>query len=137
MSTSEVTTKGLRSARPGRDALVGVNVGEGGTNQPTGRHPGRGEQPMVPRASFSSYYGKPIINKPVWEARDIAGYFFLGGLAGASSLVAAGADLTGRRQLSRVMKTGALAAGGLSFVALVHDLGRPERFLNMLRTFKP
>ena len=27
--------------------------------------------------------------------------------------------------------------GGVSVVALVHDLGRPERFLNMLRVFKP
>jgi hypothetical protein len=56
---------------------------------------------MVPKAEFTSYYGKPIINPPVWEARDIAGYFFLGGLAGGSSLLAAGADLTGRTGLSR------------------------------------
>ena len=51
---------------------------------------------MVPKAEFTSYYGKPVLNPPVWEARDIAGYFFLGGLAGGSSLLAAGADLTGR-----------------------------------------
>jgi DMSO reductase anchor subunit len=96
----------------------------------------RAEQPMVPKAEFTSYYGKPIINPPVWEARDIAGYFFLGGLAGASSLLAAGADLTGRPELSRVAKTGALAAGALSVAALVHDLGRPARFINMMRVFK-
>ncbi|HEY4465078.1 MAG TPA: NrfD/PsrC family molybdoenzyme membrane anchor subunit [Streptosporangiaceae bacterium] len=94
------------------------------------------EQPMVPRAEFTSYYGKPILNPPVWEARDIAGYFFLGGLAGGSSLLAAGADLTGRPGLSRVAKSGALAAGALSVAALVHDLGRPARFINMMRVFK-
>jgi hypothetical protein len=96
----------------------------------------RAEQPMVPKAEFASYYGKPILNPPVWEARDIAGYFFLGGLAGGSSLLAAGADLTGRPALSRAAKTSAVAAGALSVAALVHDLGRPARFINMMRVFK-
>jgi formate-dependent nitrite reductase membrane component NrfD len=84
-----------------------------------------------------SYYGRPIINPPVWEEREIAGYLFTGGLAGASSILAAGADLTGRPALargSRVMATGAI---GISLLALVKDLGRPLRFLNMLRVFKP
>jgi hypothetical protein len=96
----------------------------------------RAERPMVPRAEFTSYYGKPVLNPPVWEVREIAGYFFLGGLAGGSSLLAAGADITGRPGLSRVAKTGACAAGALSVAALVHDLGRPARFLNMMRVFK-
>jgi hypothetical protein len=91
---------------------------------------------MVPPAEFSSYYGKPVINSPVWHSPDIPGYLFLGGLAGASSVMAAGADLTGRPGLARAAKAGALAAGGLSLLALVHDLGRPARFLNMLRVFK-
>ena len=91
---------------------------------------------MVPRAEFTSYYGRPVLKAPVWEARDIAGYFFLGGLAGGSSLLAAGADLTGRPGLSRVAKTGACAAGLVSLAALIHDLGRPARFLNMMRVFK-
>ena len=91
---------------------------------------------MVPEAEFTSYYGKPVLNPPVWEARDIAGYFFLGGLAGGSSLLAAGADLTGRPELSRVAKAGAFAAGLVSLAALIHDLGKPARFLNMMRVFK-
>jgi formate-dependent nitrite reductase membrane component NrfD len=73
----------------------------------------------------------------VWEAREIAGYLFLGGLAGASSVVALGAQLTGRPGLARGAKAGAAAAAGLSLAALVADLGRPARFLNMLRVFKP
>ena len=91
---------------------------------------------MVPRAEFTSYYGRPVIKKPVWEERDIAGYLFLGGLAGASSVMAAGAQLTGRPSLARTSKTGAGIAIGASLVALVHDLGRPQRFLNMLRVVK-
>ena len=92
---------------------------------------------MVPDAEFTSYYGRPVIKEPVWKAADIAGYLFLGGLAGASSVLAAGAQLSGHRQLARVGKLGALGAISLSAVALVHDLGRPERFANMLRVFKP
>ena len=84
-----------------------------------------------------SYYGTPIINPPVWAERDIAGYLFAGGLAGGSSLLAAGADLTARPCLARRAKLCASAAIAASLVALIHDLGRPARFINMLRMFKP
>lgn len=103
-----------------------------------GRRRGRqGEQLMVPRAEFASYYGRPIIKAPSWAPQDIAGYFFLGGLAGAGSVLAAGAQLTGRTTTASAMKLSSLAAVSLSAAALVHDLGRPGRFANMLRVFKP
>jgi Polysulphide reductase, NrfD len=92
---------------------------------------------MVPKAEFSSYYGLPILNAPVWHRLDIAGYLFLGGLAGASSVLAAGAQLTGRDLMAGRTKLVATGAIGLSAVALVHDLGRPSRFYNMLRVLKP
>jgi formate-dependent nitrite reductase membrane component NrfD len=97
----------------------------------------RAEQMMVPDVEFTSYYGRPIIKEPVWEVPDVPGYLFFGGLAGASSVLAAGAELSGYGELARVAKVGALGAISLSAVALVHDLGRPDRFLNMLRVFKP
>ncbi|WP_185932792.1 NrfD/PsrC family molybdoenzyme membrane anchor subunit [Streptomyces sp. WAC 01325] len=97
----------------------------------------RGEQLMVDRAEFTSYYGRPVIKAPSWSARDIAGYFFLGGLAGAGSVLAAGAQLTGRRRTATAMKVSSLTAVSLSAVALVHDLGRPARFSHMLRVVKP
>jgi hypothetical protein len=106
------------------------------TGVSTGRRGRRGEQPMVPPAEFTSYYGKPVLNSPVWASPDIPGYLFLGGLAGAASVLAAGADLTGRGELGRAAKAGAASAGALSLLALVRDLGRPARFLNMLRVFK-
>lgn len=98
---------------------------------------GRAEQLMVPPAEFTSYYGRPVIKEPVWRKPDVPGYLFLGGLAGGSSVLAVGAQLSGHRDLARVAKTGAAGAISLSAVALVHDLGRPDRFLNMLRVFKP
>lgn len=131
MSESEVTRDGVRHARPDREAPTGVHAGR------RRRRRGRGEQPMVPDAEFSSYYGKPVLNKPTWKPLDIAGYLYLGGLAGASSLLAAGAGATGRPALGRTAKAGAAGAITLSLAALVHDLGRPSRFLNMLRVFKP
>jgi formate-dependent nitrite reductase membrane component NrfD len=97
----------------------------------------RGEQSMVPPAEFSSYYGRPVINEPTWGVPDVPGYLFLGGLAGASSALAASAQLTGRRELALAAKTAAAGAISLSAAALVHDLGRPARFYNMLRVFKP
>jgi formate-dependent nitrite reductase membrane component NrfD len=96
----------------------------------------RGEQPMVPPAEFTSYYGRPVLKEPVWKSPDVPGYLFLGGLAGASSALAAFAQLSGNRELSRASKTAAAGAISLSAAALVHDLGRPARFLNMLRVFK-
>jgi formate-dependent nitrite reductase membrane component NrfD len=91
---------------------------------------------MVPRARPDSYYGRPVLKETVWKGQDVAGYLFFGGLAGASSLQAAFAQLHGNHELSRVSKVAAAGAIGLSAVALVHDLGRPARFLNMLRVFK-
>ncbi|GAA3743169.1 hypothetical protein HDA32_003182 [Spinactinospora alkalitolerans] len=128
MSTSDVTKQGMRGARPGREALTG--------SKRVRRR--RGDRhAMVPEAEFRSYYGKPVLNQVPWAATDIAGYLFLGGLAGASSVLAAGAELTGRPDLARAMKVGALGAISGSVVALVHDLGRPARFVNMLRVCKP
>ncbi len=96
-----------------------------------------GAEIMVPDAEFTSYYGRPVIKEPSWEAPDVPGYLFLGGLAGASSVLAVGSQLFGYRELAKVAKVGALGAISLSAVALVHDLGRPGRFVNMLRVFKP
>jgi hypothetical protein len=92
---------------------------------------------MVPRAEFGSYYGRPVLKKPVWKELDIAGYLFTGGIAAGSALLAAGADLTGRPAMRRSARLTSLAALTVSGGALVHDLGRPERFANMLRVFKP
>jgi len=108
-----------------------------GSKVSMGRRGGRGERAMVPDASFSSYYGRPVIKEPSWQEPDIAGYLYLGGLAGASSAIALGAQLTRRPALERASKIGALAAIGAGMVGLLHDLGRPARFVNMLRVFKP
>ncbi|MDJ1132187.1 NrfD/PsrC family molybdoenzyme membrane anchor subunit [Streptomyces iconiensis] len=102
-----------------------------------GRRSGRGEQTVVPRAEFTSYYGKPVLNIPAWKPANIAGYFFLGGLAGAGSVLATGAHLTGSPVTARALKVSSTVAIAGSAAALIHDLGRPSRFANMLRVVKP
>ena len=110
--------------------------GNGDGRRRSGRR-AAGEVAMVEDAEFTSYYGRPIIKAPVWKTPDVPLYLFLGGAAGSSAVLGALADLTGRPALTR---TARLVAGGgslASVVFLIHDLGRPERFLHMLRVFKP
>lgn len=83
-----------------------------------------------------SYYGRPILKRPVWKWL-IPAYFFTGGLAAGSSLLAFGARLTGRHRLARRARVTSFAAMTASTVFLVEDLGRPERFANMLRVLRP
>ena len=85
--------------------------------------------------TMKSYYGRPVVKEPVWQP-EIPIYLFVGGLAGASSVLHAGARLAGNAALAKtslyVGTAGDLAGPPL----LVSDLGRPERFLNMFRVFK-
>ena len=91
---------------------------------------------MVPRAEFRSYYGRPVIKEPVWKEPDVPAYLFFGGLAGASSVLGAAAQLTGHPGLARAAKVAAFGGISVSTVALINDLGRPARFHHMLRVFK-
>lgn len=92
---------------------------------------------VAPEPDFASYYGRPVLKRPVWKQPDVPAYLFVGGVAGASAVLAEGAAASGRPDLERVCRLMAAGGAGLGTVALVHDLGRPERFLNMLRVFKP
>jgi hypothetical protein len=91
---------------------------------------------MVPEARFDSYYGRPILKEPTWKA-DIPFYLFAGGMAGASAVLAEGAAVRGLPSLESVARVAAAGSAAAGTVALVHDLGRPSRFLNMLRVLKP
>lgn len=82
-----------------------------------------------------SYYGRPVVKEPVWTP-EIPIYFFTGGLAGASAAVAWLADVRGDEELGRRAWAVALFGAMASPALLVSDLGRPLRFLNMLRMFK-
>src|SRR3954468_8161720 len=134
-----------------------MNGGGGGVRGRPKMNRGRGEAAMVPRAEPASYYGRPVIKPPVWSA-EVPWYLFAGGLAGASAVLGTAADAAGNRPLAR--RAWLLASGGggarppptpprarrawllasagvaASPPLLISDLGRPERFLNMMRVFK-
>ena len=84
-----------------------------------------------------NYYDLPLLKKPVWTW-EIPVYFFVGGAAGASAVIGMAAQLAGADQrVVRDARRIAAIGANLSVPLLIADLGRPERFLNMLRVFKP
>jgi polysulfide reductase-like protein len=92
----------------------------------------------IPRDATAGrgYYGQPIIKPPVWTW-EVGLYLFAGGTAGMSGVLAFAALLAGQ-PLSFVKIALAIAFAGaiVSPALLIWDLGRPARFLYMMRVFK-
>src|SRR5947208_11215073 len=100
-----------------------------------GARPGGAPFPVA--SPETGYYGIPLLKEPAWTW-EIPLYFFVGGAAGAAAVVGAIASYTGAdRRLVRDARWIAAAGSVLSPALLISDLGRPERFLNMMRVFKP
>src|SRR2546430_11362670 len=86
----------------------------------------------------TTYYGYPVLKAPTWHW-EIIWYFFFGGLAAGCYVIASIASLFGSRE-DRVVARAGYYLSLLSVLPcpllLIKDLGRPERFLHMLRIFK-
>ncbi len=91
---------------------------------------------MVPDAEFTSYYGRPIVKPSPWR-EDIPAYLFLGGLAGGSALLGAGADVTGRPALRRNARLSALGRSDSASPHWCTTWAGRRAFSNMLRVAKP
>ena len=101
---------------------------------------GTGIEPVgapIPRASEETgYYGLPLLKQPQWSW-EIPLYFFVGGAAGSAATIGAMADwIGGDYELAKHARWMALGGAGISTALLIADLGRPSRFLNMLRVIK-
>ncbi|CCG03909.1 NrfD/PsrC family molybdoenzyme membrane anchor subunit [Blastococcus saxobsidens] len=124
----------------GGDPGAGWHRADGAPAQRRERHRrrrrGAGEALMVEEAEFTSYYGRPVIKPPVWKQPDVPLYLFLGGTAGSSAVLGCFAEMTGRSAMARAAHLTAAGTALSSVGFLIHDLGRPSRFLNMLRVFK-
>lgn len=84
----------------------------------------------------TGYYGIPLLKEPAWTW-EIPLYFFVGGAAGSAAVLGAIARWTGRDVvLARDCRYIAAVGTALSSILLIADLGRPARFLAMLRVFK-
>lgn len=102
----------------------------------TGKRTRGGRGSVVPDAEIRTYYDRPVLKQPVWTW-EIPWYFFSGGLAGASSMLAFAAARRGDTHPARTWRRLALGGAVASPALLISDLGRPERFVNMLRVFRP
>lgn len=92
-----------------------------------------------PERSDPTYYDRPMLQAPVW-GWAIPVYYYVGGLTGASLVIGAACQIRGRKKYGRLIRlcrwigfVGASISGAL----LIYDLGKPSRFLNMLRVFRP
>jgi formate-dependent nitrite reductase membrane component NrfD len=103
------------------------------------QQPAPGATGSDPQESHAGYYDLPVIRRPHWKWLVI-GYFYFGGISGASALIAALLRLSGDASGAKLARI----AGYVSFVSLlpcplllILDLGRPARFVYMLRAFRP
>ncbi len=84
-----------------------------------------------------SYYGLPLLKPTTWTW-EVPAYFFVGGAAGAAAVIGFAGQISGAdAKLVRDARWIAAIGAALSAPLLIADLGRPERFLHMLRVFKP
>jgi formate-dependent nitrite reductase membrane component NrfD len=130
--------------RDGRniDPEVGQLLGEGALQRVTEVNaPPHGEHAWTARPDEVGldYYGVPLLKEPVWKWY-IPAYFYVGGLSGGCAVLGASAELLGGRGMSELSRRCRLvsACGAVASAALlIADLGRPARFLNMLRVLRP
>jgi hypothetical protein len=136
----------LEAERPrdGRnvDPEIGILAGEGALQRVRDLHaPPAPPSAALPAAEDDgpSYHGLPVVKAPVWTW-EIPAYFAVGGLAGASAVLGAAAQAFGGRGARDLVRRCRLVAFGGSVASaalLTSDLGRPSRFVYMLRVFRP
>jgi hypothetical protein len=119
------------SNKPTEERLQEIKAAAEQAHARAGRH----KPPQI--EGHESYYGLPALKPPVWTW-EVPLYFFLGGVTGMSACLALAAEIFHREaSLIRALLWMALIGSAICPALLIADLGRPLRFLNMLRVFKP
>lgn len=130
--------------RRGIDPALGALIGEAAGMRLADR-PADGVRTTTPRAlpvlsePDPTYYDLPPIKPPVW-VWAVPAYFFVGGVAGAASVLSGACQLLAPRRAEGLVRRArqlALAGDVAGSALLVYDLGRPSRFLHMLRVLRP
>ena len=91
--------------------------------------------PPAPDDGRLNYFGRPVLKRPQWGGEVIA-YLFLGGVMGGCGMLAMLADRSRERNLSLSAKVSAFALASVCPLILISHLGKPARFLHMLRVVK-
>jgi formate-dependent nitrite reductase membrane component NrfD len=111
-----------------------VVSGAGASQANANTNAGPGPNAAIPGAA--DYYNLPVLKPPTWTW-EVPLYFFIGGIAGVSSVIAfVGHLFQADPRMLRLALWIPLIGAGLCPALLISDLGRPLRFLNMLRVFK-
>jgi hypothetical protein len=93
--------------------------------------------PMPVASPQEGYYRQPLLKEPQWTPL-VPLYFFVGGASGSLGVIGSLADVvSGEKELAQKARLMSLGGVAISSALLILDLGRPSRFLNMLRVFKP
>ncbi|WP_242346055.1 NrfD/PsrC family molybdoenzyme membrane anchor subunit [Anaeromyxobacter terrae] len=137
----ETALRDGRNVDPEVGRLTGEASGQRASPRLAAAALARAEREAAPadEAEGPSYHGLPVLKEPVWRWM-IPAYFYTGGLAGACGVLGAAAQLAGGRGTwPLVRRCRAIAVGGAVASAgfLIADLGRPARFLAMMRVFRP
>jgi formate-dependent nitrite reductase membrane component NrfD len=88
------------------------------------------------RAQEADEVHGPFIKPPVWTW-EVPVYFWVGGMASGASFISLACDIAGDEASAATARKVALGVVATAPPLLILDLGRPLRFLNMLRIFKP
>ena len=97
------------------------------------------EQLPSPVKSDPTYYDRPVLKAPVWSW-EIPLYYYTGGAAGACLVLGAAAQLDHSGELDGMIRRchwAGIIGSTISAALLIDDLGKPSRFLNMMRVFRP
>jgi len=87
---------------------------------------------------MKSYYDRPLLKGPHWGS-NVVTYLFLGGIMGGLGLISLLSDDRPEPEMKKLRKISRYTAFALAAInppILISHLGRPERFLNMLRIVK-
>ncbi len=122
---------------------LALQIGEGAAQQVKRPEPDAGgivplwRQVPSQHRTDQNYYGLALIKEPVW-IWSVPAYFYVGGVAGGSAMLAAA--LHGKKRLRRLAawcRLLAFAGTTVGPALLTYDLGKMSRFLNMLRVLRP
>ncbi len=89
------------------------------------------------RDDAPTYYDRPLLKAPHWEW-NVVTYLFLGGIMGGLGLIQllARGERPEERTLKRTARIASFVLAAANPGILISHLGRPERFLHMLRIVK-
>lgn len=122
------------------DTAIGILEGEGSQQQAAKEALPDTQPPaeVTERPSDPTYYDKPLLKPPVW-IWTVPLYFWAGGVSGASLVLGGFARTIGGKSMQTLAQKChwvGFAGGAIGSVLLIADLGKPTRFLRMLRVLR-